>query len=1100
MLKAGFNKILKYQISFIAVLVLFSSYSQHSNFTYFTTSPNGLSQSVINDITQDSKGYLWLSTNSGLNKFDGVNFKTFYREDGLKSKEVNCISERESGEIWVATKKGLNLIKDNNITLSKTKLFPNQEGYWKNNLEVNKLYTNSKKELYISQSNSNKESTFSNLFSWNGKKLIHHDLTIEAKILCMIEYNNDMFIGTEKGLIMLTNDTTIIYNNSNSFKSNEIKSLCVFKNQLLISTNENDGLYILSRNRIYKDSIYFNLIREDTIYNKKEVLIVDHIEAGKDRLLFSIVGNLYVFNNLKLKHLGWHNGLDKAKIIDLKIDSENSIWISIYGLGLAQYRENPFVTYGEKYGYKGNVRSLYIDSLGNSWIGSTYGLYYKDANSLTFDVRQPKEIFPNCRKNSIWSILEDPLKRMWFFIPGGGIFYEEDDDYKKLTLSNEHLLKKGINEEEIDLINKALNNSRCAKIDADSNMWIGSFGRGLVLLNKNLEFIKYFHEKNGIKNNNVRCFLLDSQDNIWIGTDKGIDKFFNQNVQPLNEDSLLNQKTYCIKEDSKGNILFGTDNGFNIIHTNKSKIDSIKNFNKTCGLKSDVIYSMELDDHDNIFLGTPLGIDKVSTETIKQKEIVLKHYGPDEGFHGIECNSNSSFVDVDKNIWFGTITSVSDLRPKYDEIQLLPPKIYIENIRLNYHEQKKWKLKNGETKHIINFNNPVFYHNQNHLTFDYMAVTMCVPHKITYSYKLEPEDENWSPINKEVSSTYSNLHPGEYCFNVMAINSDGVESRITSYRFEIAKPWWNEYWFYFVEILLFILLIFLFISLRIKNLKKKQVLLEKKVSRRTEQLNNEKKKVQSKNKEILSSINYAKKIQEAILPKKHYLDKFFNDFFVFYQPKDIVGGDFYWYKNFGNIGVIAAVDCTGHGVPGGFMSMMGSLLLDKIVSENQSDCSKILKTLNDEIIRVLDQYEGGEIQDGMDLALCVINKTERELFFSGARNGIILITNNSINRFDADIIPVGGAFSKKGKRIQRKYKQHKIKLEKDTSVFMFSDGFYDQLGGNKMTSFGMNNFEELLLKTNNMKSKKKEFLLNEFNNWRGDFPQIDDLLVIGFKV
>ena len=117
MLKAGFNKILKYQISFIAVLILFSSYSQHSNFTYFTTSPNGLSQSVINDITQDSKGYLWLSTNSGLNKFDGVNFKTFYREDGLKSKEVNCISERESGEIWVATKKGLNLIKDNNIIL-----------------------------------------------------------------------------------------------------------------------------------------------------------------------------------------------------------------------------------------------------------------------------------------------------------------------------------------------------------------------------------------------------------------------------------------------------------------------------------------------------------------------------------------------------------------------------------------------------------------------------------------------------------------------------------------------------------------------------------------------------------------------------------------------------------------------------------------------------------------------------------------------------------------------------------------------------------------------------------------------------------------------
>ena len=133
MLKARYNKILKYQLSLIAVFILYSGYySQHSNFTYFTTSPNGLSQSVVNNITQDSKGFLWLSTNSGLNKFDGVNFKTFYREDGLKSKEVNCISERESGEIWVATKKGLNLIKDNNIILLKTKLFPNQEGSLEN--------------------------------------------------------------------------------------------------------------------------------------------------------------------------------------------------------------------------------------------------------------------------------------------------------------------------------------------------------------------------------------------------------------------------------------------------------------------------------------------------------------------------------------------------------------------------------------------------------------------------------------------------------------------------------------------------------------------------------------------------------------------------------------------------------------------------------------------------------------------------------------------------------------------------------------------------------------------------------------------------------
>ncbi|MBM77020.1 MAG: hypothetical protein CL846_00915 [Crocinitomicaceae bacterium] len=1090
---------LKYQQIIIAIFILFNSYSQHSNFKYFTTSPNGLSQSVVNDIMQDSKGYLWLSTNNGLNKFDGLNFKTFYSENGLKSEEINDVSERDSGEIWVATKKGLNLIENNNIVSVKNKFFHQKSNSLDPNLEVNVLYTNSKKKLFISQLNKDKESNFSNLFSWNGEKLTQHDFHIKANISCMIEYNSEMFIGTDRGLILMSSDTNIIYDKSNTFKSNNIKSLCIYKNQLLIATEENNGLYILSKNKIFKDSIYFNQIREDTIYNKKEKLIIENLATDNERLLLSIVGNLYIFNNNKIKHLGWHNGLEKAKIIDLKVDRENSIWISIYGFGLAQYRENPFVTYGEKYNYSGNVRSLYIDSLGNSWIGSTYGLYYKSLNSLSFELKQPKQIFPNCRKNSIWSILEDRFKRMWFFVPNGGVFYKENDKYKKLILSDENLHSKGVNKDEIKLIQQVLFNSRCAKIDLEGNMWIGSFNKGLVILNDKLEFVKYLNFKKGLKNNNVRCFLLDSKENIWIGTDKGVSRFYNKKLKILPDDSLLFQRTYCIKEDSQGNILFGTNEGLNIIHINDGKIDSIKNYNKSHGLKSDVIYSMELDFHDNIFLGTPLGIDKVSKETIEQKNIVLKHYGPDEGFHGIECNSNSSFVDVDQNIWFGTISSVADLRPIYDEIQVIPPNIYIENLRLNYHEQSEWKLKNGNTTNIVSFKNPVFYHNQNHISFDYMAVTMCVPHKIKYSYKLTPEDKKWTPLTKENSSTYSNLHPGKYVFKVKAINSDGVESEVSLYAFEIAKPWWNEYWFYAIEFITIVFLVFMFISLRTNRLKKKQIILENKVFRRTEQLNNEKKKVLSKNKQILSSINYAKKIQEAILPKKDNMKTFFEDFFIFYHPKDIVSGDFYWYRNYKNIAVIATVDCTGHGVPGGFMSMLGSLLLDKIVSENQLDCSEILKRLNDEIIRVLDQYEGGEIQDGMDLSLCIIHKEKKEIHFSGARNGITLIRKSVPTVYNADILPVGGAFSKKGKSIKRIYTYNKIHYEANDWIYMYTDGFYDQLSSDKMVSFGINRFNTLLAELLNEKNKEEKLLLN-FNNYRKDFPQIDDLLIIGFKL
>lgn len=275
---------------------------------------------------------------------------------------------------------------------------------------------------------------------------------------------------------------------------------------------------------------------------------------------------------------------------------------------------------------------------------------------------------------------------------------------------------------------------------------------------------------------------------------------------------------------------------------------------------------------------------------------------------------------------------------------------------------------------------------------------------------------------------------------------------------------------------------------------------KKTVDKAYDELGQEKKKVERKNKEIITSINYAKKIQKAILPEDNLIQSFFNEFFVLFQPKDIVGGDFYWYRSFGDIAAIACVDCTGHGVPGGFMSMMGSLLLDKIVQNEQLSTDEILNQLNFEIIRVLKQDAGGEIQDGMDLSLCVVNKKKNELLYSGARNGIYIINNNDVKLYKADMLPAGGAFSRKSKIMKRNFTAQKIELHPSSWVLMFSDGYCDQLGGIKMRSMDDIKFEEILkasvLKTDN----KEQFLMDEFNNWRGQFPQVDDLLVMGFKL
>lgn len=266
------------------------------------------------------------------------------------------------------------------------------------------------------------------------------------------------------------------------------------------------------------------------------------------------------------------------------------------------------------------------------------------------------------------------------------------------------------------------------------------------------------------------------------------------------------------------------------------------------------------------------------------------------------------------------------------------------------------------------------------------------------------------------------------------------------------------------------------------------------------ELGAEKKKVESKNKQIITSINYAKKIQTAILPEEELMRKYFSEHFVLFKPKDIVGGDFYWYRSFGDIAVIACVDCTGHGVPGGFMSMMGSLLLDKIVQNKKLTSAEILDQLNSEIIRVLKQETGGEIQDGMDLSLCIIDKQKKALHFSGARNGIYVVEENEIKSYKADMLPAGGSFSKKSKEMSREFTSQTIPLKENSWVMMYSDGFPDQLGGDRMMSMGNVKFEEILQKVVTLKKDKNEFLMNEFNSWKGPFPQVDDLLIIGLRV
>ncbi len=258
--------------------------------------------------------------------------------------------------------------------------------------------------------------------------------------------------------------------------------------------------------------------------------------------------------------------------------------------------------------------------------------------------------------------------------------------------------------------------------------------------------------------------------------------------------------------------------------------------------------------------------------------------------------------------------------------------------------------------------------------------------------------------------------------------------------------------------------------------------------------------IESSKKQITDNINYAKKIQKTLLPEDTLIKEFFSENFILFKPKDIVGGDFYWFRSFKDLAFIACVDCTGHGVAGGFMSMMGSLLLDNIVNDEKLTPSQVLGKLNSEIIRVLKQGSGGRIQDGMDLSLCIVDKKKMELYFSGARNSIYVIDDNEVSSYKADMLPAGGSFSKKSREMNRDFSSQIISIKPNSWLIMYTDGYADQLGGEMMRSMGEKKFKEILKKSLKSELDKDSFLMNEFNRYKLDVPQVDDLLVMGFKL
>jgi serine phosphatase RsbU (regulator of sigma subunit) len=401
------------------------------------------------------------------------------------------------------------------------------------------------------------------------------------------------------------------------------------------------------------------------------------------------------------------------------------------------------------------------------------------------------------------------------------------------------------------------------------------------------------------------------------------------------------------------------------------------------------------------------------------------------------------------------------------------------------------KSVSNERGKVFSLSDIVLDPGENMLNFKIVAPGYLKQSTTQYQYIVEKLMPDWSPWS--VNSEYSLIRPkpGDYTLKVRAKDLWGNIGEPKIIQFTIKAPFTRTTGFYLFSGLAALLAISYVVQLRERQLQKKNRILEDKVKERTAE-------IEAQKEEITSSIAYASRIQMAMLPANDLFKYVFPDYFILFKPRDIVSGDFYWIGEDEKHIFFTVADCTGHGVPGAFMSTLGISALNEIIT-NYKDlkASMVLNLLREKTKTSLHQTgKEGEATDGMDLAFCVLHKNRRLLEYAGAYNPLFIVHGGELKEYKGDRMPIGIHYGEK-----ESFTNHEIKVKKGDVIYIFSDGFSDQFGGSEGGKYKKFNLKKLLAKIcHKSMGEQLTILEDEFQKWKGDSDQVDDVTIIGVRL
>jgi len=1038
------------------IAVLFSSpvFSQAYQLKTYGVD-NGITQPYVYTINQDKKGYLWAGTGDGACKFDGISFNSAYSTDGFAENFVTTSFKDNSRNLWFGHNQGGITFYDG----KKLKVI-NTSGFSKS--PITSIVSDEKGFIWCATQNDGIFRISKN-FEVDVFKMEFNQSTIYA---LAVTKNNQLIAGTEEGLLL--------YNLEGEKRKplfiKRIETIPETKIQCIVKKNnsgsywvgsEDEGLFLLTPSSNKKNQFNASPIGKNVSIPLTN--IEDIFEDKLSNLWIATFGNGVIKLNLSPSTLQYEefiqftedNGLGNKYTKAIYSDHEGNIWVGTYGSGLVKLQDNCFTFYSHKKNeYANSVFSIYIDEKAK-WYGVENGLIKIDP------LRKEKWEFYN-HKNGF---VDDKITAIFKIDSNNLIIGTNTHGAYKMDVSKKSFSKLNLSD---DLLCNSIN-SVAGNKDA---IWIATKG-GIFKLELSAKITTHFTTESGLTHNNINQIFLGSDNKLWVATHSNYISYIDKNNEIINIQiykgtDLINVSG--ILEDNNKNIWVSTlGNG-----VMKIKDTTISKFTVEKGLKSNYCYSIVRDGSNNIWIGHRQGLSRIKT---KKNEIDV--FDKNEGVLG-DCNPTASFTDFEKHTWFGTTMGSAKFDPHKDIKNLNPPIINITSIKLN-------------DKEIDHTKDTTLPYDNYRLRIDFVGITFKSNTHVLFQYKLEGYDVDWSDKTNNPFAQYGKLSDGEYTFLLKAFNNDGISNQSPfSIKIVIAAPIWKRTWFIILCFVFVFYGFYLFLKIRERNHRKFELELQKALNEKTREVIIQKEEIEKKNKDITDSIRYAKRIQDAILPDLESLRKIVPDSFIFFQPRDIVSGDFYWFKKYGDLLVIVCADATGHGVPGAFMSMIGSTLLKDIISRKGINSPAFALAILDEEIKILLKQNDGEhhqTQDGVDILICEINLKTHFVRFASTKRPVIISKNNEL------------VVLKKESYETQEYETKDIQLSKGDTLYLFTDGYPDQFGGDYGKKIKTSNIKTILEQIQTLPISKQEMIIdNYFNKWKGGNEQIDDVLFIGLKL